>query len=166
MLRNQCIPEDKSHQFYATREAEAKEAIEWANISPEHDVLEPSAGTAGIAKHLPGNVTCVEVDSLRASVLESMGYNVINDDFLSWAETAPTFDRIVMNPPFSLGRVDRHIDTALDLLKVNGVLVAIVPTTLKSRLKKDGFHIEWGPEIKDAFEKAAVTVRMMKVIRL
>jgi protein-L-isoaspartate O-methyltransferase len=163
VLRNQCIPEDKSHQFYATQEVEAQHAVEWAEIEPGHDVLEPSAGTGGIAKHLPGNVTCVEVDALRASVLTALGFNVKNADFLTWSDGAPTFDRIVMNPPFAGGRAERHVDAALQLLRPDGILVAIVPTTMMGRFVRGGYGIEWSDEIKDAFQHTGATVRMMKV---
>lgn len=128
------IPEQRSHQFYPTPEALAQRAIEAAEIGDHHTVLEPSAGQGGIARFLPADrTTCVEVAPLHCRALESQGLQAVNADFLEWAKDAPSFDRIVMNPPYHGGRHQAHLEAAAGLLAPGGKLVAILPATVSSR---------------------------------
>lgn len=127
-----CIPDQQSHQFYPTPESLAKIAVDLADIDGEHTVREPSAGVGGLADLLPKDRThCVEISKLNCSVLSAKGFDVTNEDFLAWQ--GPAVDRIVMNPPFSQGRWQAHVEHAASMLKPDGRLVAILPTSAKSK---------------------------------
>jgi tRNA1(Val) A37 N6-methylase TrmN6 len=134
-----------------------------AEIAPEHDVLEPSAGTGGLADLANnGRLTCVEVASLNAKVLAAKGHSVIQTDFLKWAaETTSRFDRIVMNPPFSEGRARAHVETAATLMAPGGRLVAIVPASHRGKITLPGCAVSWSEDIEGAFPGVSVTVAIL-----
>ena len=162
------IPDQKAHQFYPTQESLAKELIDWADVKECHKTLEPQAGQGGLAIHLPQeNLTCVEVSSLFCDILKKKGMqNVINADFVEWASTeCNLYDRICMNPPFSMGRADQHLTAASKLLKVGGVLTAILPTGMKSKPEMPGFRYEWSEEKKGEFPGVSIPVVMLKLTR-
>ncbi len=162
-----CIPEHRSHQYYPTPPSIAVQAVEFAEIEPWHSVLEPSAGQGGLADHIPAEMTtCVEISELHAKVLQAKGFaNVINADFIEWAVSAPKFDRVVMNPPFSDGRAEHHLAVAASLLKPGGVLVAILPASFKTRDVLPGMQLEWGPIICNEFAGTSVSIVILKVTR-
>lgn len=154
-----CIPDQKSHQFYPTPEALAKEAVELAEIEPEHVCLEPSAGTGGLADHMPSTTRCVEVSALHCEVLTAKGYNTTCADFLDWsAKTAERFDRIVLNPPFDRGQWQAHIEAAARLLKPHGRLVAILPEGAKNRTVLPDLNTTWSRTYDNAFPGTSVSV--------
>lgn len=96
------------------------------------DALEPSAGTGNLARALidagadRSRLTLVEMHTRLAAGLNGLG-RVVCADFLEWAQSAPKFSAIVLNPPFS--RVRAHMAAAAGLLAPGGVLVALVPVT-------------------------------------
>ncbi|GGO62971.1 DUF3560 domain-containing protein [Nonomuraea cavernae] len=107
--------------------------MELAEIEPGMTVLEPSAGTGNIALaavELGAVVDCVELDNNLVEVLASRvpGTNLLyRHDFLETdASQLGTYDRIVMNPPFSGGKDIAHVTHALDFLKPGGRLVAVM----------------------------------------
>jgi hypothetical protein len=160
IIASGCIPDQKAHQFYPTPENVAAAAIELAEIGPDHFCLEPSAGTGGLADHMPKTQThCIEVSKLRCDVLAAKGYDVTQADFLEWAtKTTDRFDRIVMNPPFDQGRWKAHLEAAASLLKPGGRLVAILPVSAKGKDLLPG-HICSFPETFDnAFAGTSVSV--------
>jgi len=157
------IPEQKSHQFYATEEELAQEAVDECEIEAHHDCVEPSAGHGGIAKFMPNSTTCVELSSLHCKVLESKGHNVVEADFIEWAKTAPLFDRIVMNPPYSDNQAILHTTTASKLLKNKGRLVAIFPSGLRNRIELDGYSVRYSRDIEGAFKGTGTNITVMIV---
>lgn len=167
IITSGCIPDQKSHQFYPTPEKLARVAVEWADIGETDTVLEPSAGQGGIADCLPkGRTTCVEIAPMNCTVLRSKGHTVVEADFLTWAMTAPKFGRIVMNPPFSEGRVKLHTECASALLSPGGCLVAILPASFKGKdFLGDAFDQEWSPVYENEFSGTSVTVVMLKATR-
>lgn len=158
IMMSGCIPEYKSHQYYPSPEYLARRAVISAEIEEHHQCLEPSAGTGGIAKYLPSNnTTCVEISPLYSHVLKSKGYNTVEADFLIWSQrTCERFDRIVMNPPFSAGRAIRHLEAAASLLNANGIVVAILPSSMKDKVILEGFTHQWTEVFFDEFENATV----------
>ena len=167
-------PDQKALQFYPTQEGIAKDLIEWADVKEWHKTLEPQAGQGHLAMLLPQeNLTCVEVSSLFCNILEKKGMqNVINADFVEWASVAGNlysdddlYDRICMNPPFSMGRAEQHLTAASKLLKVGGILTAILPTGMKSKPELSGFIYEWSEEKKIEFSGASIPVVMLKMTR-
>lgn len=96
-------------------------------------VLEPSCGCGRFMDALRAagaEVIGVEVDPGRAAMCEERGHRVIRANFL---ETVPTgdFDRVVMNPPFYGKHYAKHVRHALEFLKPDGVLTAILPVTAR-----------------------------------
>jgi hypothetical protein len=162
------IPEHRSYQFYSTTETVAVKAIQWADIKPEHSALEPSAGQAHIAKFMPTNTTCVDISPINCAILKGKGLQAIEADFLTWALTAPLFDRIVMNPPFNNGQAEAHVLAASTLLKPNGCLVAVVPANFLDKQIAPGFKHEWSEVINGAFlhAKTNVSVILIKITRI
>lgn len=103
-------------------------------------ILEPSAGTGNLILGLDSNIKfelhyiernrnlfniCSDKILNETKIFKSVG---ICGDFLD-EPLANDFDFIVMNPPFSKAR--KHIQKALDHLKKEGELLAVVPSTFK-----------------------------------
>ena len=99
-------------------------------------VLEPSAGLGRLYKAIRNRnadvaVTLVEQSAeccgeLYRQMEDDAATTLVQGDFLAMnAERLGLFDRIVMNPPFKMGRDIKHIVHAAGLLKPGGRLVAI-----------------------------------------
>lgn len=124
-----CIPDDVSHQFYPTPDHIGERVVALAEIEPGMRVLEPSAGTGDIAALIPG-IHCIEISALRCDVLRARGMSVEQGDFL---QHKGEYDRIVMNPPFSEGRWQAHIQHAYEVLAPGGRMVAVLPVSAKGK---------------------------------
>lgn len=160
-----CVPDYKSHQFYPTPETVAQAAIELADIGPEDDCLEPSAGTGGLADYMPKDRTlCVEVSKLHCVVLEAKGFRTACADFLSLA-AGSQFSRIVMNPPFDQGRWQAHIEHAAKMLTPDGVLVAILPVSAKGKDVLPGMNCEWSQVFSNEFDGTGVSVVILRATK-
>ena len=154
-----CVPDQKAHQFYPTPSSIAAIAAEMANIGDDDTVLEPSAGQGDLASYLPKEGTvCVEISALHCDILKARGFNVIEADFIEWAPTAPTFDRVVMNPPFSEGRALAHLQAAAGLVKQGGRIVAILPASFRGKEILPGWIIEWSTVFSGEFAGTSVSV--------
>lgn len=161
------IPDQKSHQYYSTNDKLAKVVLDAACIDDNDTVLEPSAGTGAIAKHLPPErTTCIEVAPLRCSVLKSRGLRTIQADFIEWADkTHERFSKVVMNPPYQGGRALLHLERAAGLLKPGGRLVAILPGSMRNKDCLPGFKLEWSQLYLNEFVDAAVAVVVLTATR-
>lgn len=166
IIASGCIPDQKAHQFYPTPEDLARELVDAAEIGPEHDVLEPSAGHGGLADHLPKErTTCIEVAAMNAKVLEAKGHSVIRADFLAWAQaTEKRFDRIVMNPPFSEGRAEAHTRAAATLLRPGGRLTAILPSGMRGK-PIPGLDCSWSAPMSNRFPGVSIDVIILTATR-
>lgn len=151
-----CIPDHKSHQFYPTPPAVAEFAVSVAEIADHHSVLEPSAGIGGLADLLPKPV-CIEISPLHCEILSAKGHAVVEADFLKW-QAACKYDRIVMNPPFSEGRWQAHLEHAASMLADSGRLVAILPSSAKSKDLLPGWSMEWARTFNNEFAGTSVSV--------
>lgn len=161
-----CIPDHRSHQFYPTPRLLAERLVELADIEDHHTVLEPSAGQGGLADLLPKErTTCVEISDLHCKVLEAKGHHVERADFLHWQ--AGSFNRVVMNPPFSEGRWQAHVEHAASMLRDKGRLVAILPEGAKTRAGLlPGFKKEWHGPFDNEFTGTGVSVVILVADRL
>lgn len=115
---------------FDTPQVWAETLVELADVRPRMQVLEPSMGLGAIAIEAiaaGGDVYGYESDPPRAMVCAEglVGSSCICADFLSIAP-APTFDRVVMVPPFGRQADIAHIRHALAFLKPDGVLVALM----------------------------------------
>ncbi|HEU0197416.1 MAG TPA: DUF4942 domain-containing protein [Nevskiaceae bacterium] len=166
LLMSGCLPDRVEHQYYPTPESLARRAVELAVIGPDDRCLEPSAGTGAIATLLPVDRTqCVEVSPLYCQVLRSKGLAVDGADFLTWAEHAGRFDRIVMNPPFSDGRAAAHVEAAARLLRDGGRLVAILPASHRGRVFGKDCACTWSDPIQNAFRDTSASVAILTLDR-
>lgn len=129
--------------YYPTPEPVGRLVIDQAGITDGMLVLEPSAGTGNLARlavEAGAMVECIEIQgNFAKQLLESRLYNqVLHGDFLSW-KPRPVYDRVIMNPPFEHGADMEHVERAIEWLKPNGVLVAVMSamTGKRSRSRKD-----------------------------
>jgi hypothetical protein len=156
-----CIPDHKSHQFYPTPEKLAMKVVELAAIEPAHECLEPSAGTGALAKFMPKErTTCVEISAMHESVLTAQGFTTVRSDFLAWAQQPAhkTFERVLMNPPFSEGRWRAHVELAAQMLRPGGRLVAILPSGAKTSGVLEAWPVSWHGPFDNEFSGTSVSV--------
>jgi Domain of unknown function (DUF4942) len=157
-----CIPDYKSHQYYPTPDSIAQIAVNLAEIEYDDKVLEPSAGQGAIADKISaGLVTCVEISALHCKILEQKEHKVFQGDFLKWVDEEGKhlfFDKIIMNPPFSEGRWQAHLQAAASKLNVDGKLVAILPASAKGKDLIDGFKTEFHGPYSNEFENTGISV--------
>jgi len=138
--------------------------VDLADIGPEETCLEPSAGMGGLADLLPKDRThCIEVSPLHSKVLEAKGHNVTHADFLAWA--GDQVDCVVMNPPFSEGRWQAHVQHAATLVKPRGKLVAILPASAKGKDLLPSMTHEWSRIYENEFPGTSVSVVILKAIK-
>ncbi|WP_182057838.1 DUF4942 domain-containing protein [Pantoea sp. ME81] len=155
-----ALPDQKTHQFYPTPGVLASLLLDEVAIQAEDKCLEPSAGMGGLADLMPmAQTTCVEISPLHCRVLEAKGFNVIEGDFLQWAqETRERFDVVVMNPPYSEGRALAHLNAAAELVKPGGRLAAILPAGLLFKDVLKDWSCSWSGIHKDMFAGTGVSV--------
>lgn len=155
-----CLPDQKSHQYYPTPPELAQYVVECADIGPYHSVLEPSAGAGGIADYLPKDRTwCVEIAKLHYQILTEKGFNAVLADFIEFASwTNSSFDRIVMNPPFSEGRALAHVEAASRLLVDKGRLTAILPSSMRGKSILPGMKLKWSEVLSNQFAGTSISV--------
>ncbi|MEU7911396.1 DUF3560 domain-containing protein [Microbispora bryophytorum] len=133
LRRANAVRVGRDREAFVSPPAVVERLMELAEIERTMTVLEPSAGTGNIAAaavERGGIVTCVEIDANLVEVLADRvpGATMIyRHDFLE-TDTAQvgTFDRIVMNPPFSGGQDILHVTHALQFLNPGGRLVAVM----------------------------------------
>lgn len=157
VLTSGCIPDAVSHQYYPTPDWLAALAVEAAQIGPDDECLEPSAGFGALADLMArGWTTCVEANHLHCVALVSKGHNVIEADFLAWR--GGPFTRVVMNPPYSEGRWLAHLEHAASMVKSGGRLVAILPESARKKKLLPGWTTSWGSIHKFPGTSIAVSI--------
>lgn len=118
------------HQLFQTPPDLAARMAALAEIHPGNSVLEPSAGLGNLLRPIltykPASVCSVEVDPTLSATLQDMfpGLQHHAGDFLQYFPDI-TYDRIVMNPPFTMRSDIKHIQHALLHLSEGGVLVGL-----------------------------------------
>lgn len=166
IIASGCLPDQKTHQYYPTPASVAAAAIEAAQIGPNDACLEPSAGTGALADLMPMDRTvCIEISPLHCKVLEAKGHSVTCLDFLKVQRSMVKPDRIVMNPPFSEGRWQAHLEYAAGLLADGGRLVAILPASAKGKDVLPGWACEWSRTYDNEFTGTSVSVVILTAVR-
>mgnify|MGYP005988825145 CR=1 FL=1 len=167
IIRTGSLPDKRSHQFYPTEIKLAERASSMLEFNDGDLCLEPSAGQGGLLDFMPKDTIAVEISELQAEVLKLKGFNnVVNVDFIEYAqETGYRFDKILMNPPFSQGRHEQHLHSAMRLLSDKGELVAILPQSAKNKPELEGFVYKWSDDIHDAFKGVSVVTVILKASR-
>lgn len=150
-------------QLFPTPPALAERMVSLADIRPGHTVLEPSAGTGRILAAMPnvrpgGYVVAVEINYNLAKLLEEIADDTRNCDFLECNGDLGTFDRILMNPPFSNGDDIRHIKHAATMLNPGGKLVAICAGGPRQLEQLKPMADTWEPLPAGTFEESGTGV--------
>jgi hypothetical protein len=163
VMASGCIPESKSHQFYATHEKLGTIAAAHLGAKDGDDCLEPNGGQGGLAKFLPkASTIVVEISALHCKILTQKGYNTTNADFLEWAKTTSyNADKVLMNPPFSQGRAQLHVEAAAKLVKSKGRLVSILPLSMRDKDFLVGFDHEWSLPYANEFDGTGISTVML-----
>lgn len=157
VVQSGVIPDAVAHQYYPTPDELAQQMVAWADIQPGDECLEPSAGTGAIARLLPRErTTCVEVAALHKAVIETLGYHCYQADFMEW-EPGRSFDRIVMNPPYSKGRWKAHTLRARGMLAPGGRLVALLPVSARNDAEVAAIATRWA-EVPGVFPGTSIEV--------
>jgi hypothetical protein len=115
----------------------AAQLLQLAPVNESSCVLEPEAAIGNIAdeiRKVTPNVDCVEIVPDFREVLELKGYRLIGSDLLE-LEPQPTYDAVLMNPPFS--EECRHIRHAFQFLKPGGTLAAVCCVRIRHSDKKE-----------------------------
>lgn len=133
MQKSASTAVSKDLQYYPTPIAVVEDVLSRIHIEKGQKILEPSCGCGRFMDALRkagASVYGIEYDAGRAAIAKAKGHIVLKANFL---ETLPTgdFDRVVMNPPFYGKHYARHVKHALEFLKPEGVLTAILPITAR-----------------------------------
>lgn len=122
--------------FYETPAELADEVCAWAELKAGMTVLEPSAGRGVLALRAKDeykcDVFCVEPLASNRAILSRYDLLIPGDDFLLM-RIDPTYDRVIMNPPFSKRNDILHVTHAMQFLVPGGVLVAIMSASVSYR---------------------------------
>ena len=142
----------------------AKELVALAGVRKDSRVLEPEAGIGNIAdaaKEVTDHVDCIERMTDFCEILKLKKHNVIANDLLT-AETAPIYDAVVMNPPFS--EECEHIKRAFDFVRPGGSLVAVCSSSIqwKSTRKYEQFR-DWLSEHTHSINECGAKFEMTGV---
>lgn len=122
-----------ARQAFYTPRALAERVAKHANLTPGMRVLEPSIGegalvAAAVAECPRLSVTGYDTDEvviIKVATAEwRAGVKLVCTDFLTVAPE-PTYDAVLMNPPFTGGADMAHVTHAWKFIKPGGRLVAI-----------------------------------------
>ena len=142
----------------------AKELVALAGVRKDSRVLEPEAGIGNIAdaaKDVTDHVDCIERMTDFCEILKLKKHNVIGNDLLT-AETAPIYDAVVMNPPFS--EECEHIKRAFDFLRPGGSLVAVCSSSIQWKsTRKYGQFRDWLSEHTHSIDECGAKFEMTGV---
>jgi phospholipid N-methyltransferase len=137
-----------------------------AEIGPAHLVLEPSAGTGQLLRAVEtcARLTAVEIDAALCGHLRSSfpSVAIFCADFLEW--DGGRFDRVVMNPPFKMGRDVKHITRAASMLAPGGRLVSICANGPRQRAALQPIATAWHPLPADSFKCEGTRVETAIVV--
>jgi len=162
------VPDKVSHQFYATSTELAKEFVEWVGVKEGAICYETSAGTGSIAKQMPLQTFCVEIDRLRAMALDKMGFEVKQADFLRLApsDLQGVADVVLMNPPYAGRAWQDHMEHAVQFVREGGTIGAILPEGAPRKMPSiAGIDVVYSEPKKNRFKDASVTVVFAKWVK-
>jgi len=159
------------HQLFQTPPDLALRMARLADIGPGTTVLEPSCGLGrlldAIATQEPQSVTACELSAdLCRHLYAREEIRLLQRDFLTVDPAElPLFDRIVMNPPFTMRADIRHIRHALTFLRPGGLLVALAMDTEQRAtalrpIAEEWHHIDAGTFRQEGTETACVLMKI------
>lgn len=162
------LPDHRSHNYYPTPPEVAQQLVDWLDIGLLDTVCEPQAGQGGIADLLPKDRTrCVEISPLHCEILRQKGHNVTEGDFLEW-KPGVQFSVLAMNPPFSEGRWQAHLQHAGSLVEAGGRLGAVLPVSARRKAEEllPDFTLEFSQPIDNAFQGTSISVLLLKAVKI
>ena len=137
------VPKD-DFEFFPTPPDVVRHVIRLADILDGMTVLEPSAGQGALAKAAHDAAADVMIDMYELMPANNEALHALNlrlsgigkpVDFLT-VEPTPTYDRVVMNPPFGRQADIKHVNHALKFLKPGGLLVSVMASSVTFRSNK------------------------------
>lgn len=167
----------KTYQFFPTPDELVDRMIEaaWMDESKDNQhfqtVLEPSAGDGAIIRGLRRHfhrceVTAVEINKEMAVLLQRnhvTGRGFIADFLDLEPNVTGTFDRVLMNPPFTGGQDIAHILHAVNFLKKGGRLVAICANSTKQIDTLKPLTASWEPLESGTFKDTGVSTVLLTI---
>lgn len=151
-LRSTTGALSKDLAFYPTPDAVTTKVLYDLHITAESKVLEPSAGTGHMVRHLlakGARVDAIEIHPDRVAALRGMGHarlEVAEANFLT-VRPRPVYDFVIMNPPFYGTHWMHHVQHAYEFLAPGGVLVSVLPVTAElGETKKHVAFRKWAAE--------------------
>jgi len=128
--------------YFPTPPAVVELMLDHANIGPVDVVCEPSAGSGAIIdgiieRHGDTPIIVVyEINATLCEILRLKGFDARPLDFLA-SDCRPSYDRIVMNPPFENQQDVKHVLHAYSRLKPGGRLVSVMSASPFFRSNKE-----------------------------
>lgn len=161
IVAGEVVDKKKQYQFFPTPAKIAELMVEKAELKEDDFILEPSAGTGGIADAIPvkykvGKLLCIELNPECSDKLKEKGYHVLTLDYLGHKATG-RISKIIMNPPFTRQQDITHVMKAWEDLAPGGRIVAVVSESCFFRQDKKAkefreFLEEYNAEIIDLKE--------------
>lgn len=154
------IVEYKSNQYYPTPQIIVDDIIDYVGDIGDRRILEPSAGMGNIAKAFKDNIDCIEKEPLNALILQQLGLNVVQGDFL-YFNPKHKYDIIVMNPPYNKNQWKTHTEHAISMLSKKGEIYAVLPSG-----KLDAFsdvNVTLVNTYENLFEDTSITTCLYKI---
>lgn len=143
-------------QLFQTPRHIAAQLVDLLDVSEGQRILEPSAGLGRLLDALPSGVELVAVDispDCCRALQTRPGLAVHEGDFPSFDPSQlGTFDRVAMNPPFTMRSDIRHVMHAIKFLKPGGLLASVVMATDHRRQAFRGW--EWHDLPPGTFKEA------------
>lgn len=150
----------KDLQFYPTQKAVVDVILDRLHLSEGAKVLEPSAGQGAIALEAAArgaNVTAIEINPDHCAVMKSRGSRMSAKGSIRFAQANfltvtpnPTYDYVVMNPPFYGTHYMDHVKHAFEFLSPGGLLRAILPASAEvNESRKHTAFRKWAMENND-----------------
>ena len=133
-LRRRANVPAKDLQFFPTPKDVVDRLMDDVHFADDARILEPSAGTGAIAlaaAERGAKVHAIEIHPGRAAELANIRHpriTVTCENFLQ-VEPGPTYDVVLMNPPFAGIHWMHHVMHAFEFLTPGGILFAILPAS-------------------------------------
>lgn len=163
--------------YFPTPPAVIEMMLDYADVKPDHDVLEPNGGSGAIvdavAKLVHSEVFVYEVNHTLYNILKAKKNCIVfHHDFL---EQPPKeeFDRVIANPPFEKQQDIAHVQHAFKFLNSGGRLVSVMSpgaffrSDKKSQEFRDWFEELGGEKIdlpEESFKSSGTNISTVMVV--